>query len=591
MKKYYKVLGVVSAVTLTFSLIGVHVAQAATAPDLGAAESFSVLAALSMSAAGAGTTVDGDLGLSPGLEASRTGPWTVGGSEYFGTGGLSADAQDDALDAFNDLAGQISDGLWASNSMGPGVWTIAADTTFSDTLTLTGDADDIFVFQIGNDMTFDGDVIMVGGADPCNVYWQIGRDATITADSQFKGTLIASRDISLVSGADVIGRMISLNSSLTTDGNTITGCATPAATISVVKVVVNDDSGAGSAVADFSLFVDGTPVTSGIPNGFAPGTYTITETGASGYTQTFSGDCNVNGSVILGASENAVCILTNNDIAASQGGGGSFTPPIPPLIEVVKVPSPLALPGGPGPVTYTYTVRNIGTVPMTNITMVGDTCSPIVLISGDTNTNATLEVSETWTYTCSTTLTETHTNTITATGWANGISSVDIATATVIVGGPVPPLIHVTKIPNPLVLPARGGAVTYTERITNPGTVALSNVTLVDDRCSPLTYISGDADGDSLLDTTETWTYTCRTNLVRTTTNTAVATGQANGETARDFAIATVVVGAVLPGLPSAGLAPTESIPAWSVVALGILVLASTPLLVVLRKRLSIGAR
>jgi hypothetical protein len=59
----------------------------ATAPDLGAAESFSVLAALSTSAATT-TTICGDLGLSPGLESSRTGDWVVGGSEYFGTGGL-----------------------------------------------------------------------------------------------------------------------------------------------------------------------------------------------------------------------------------------------------------------------------------------------------------------------------------------------------------------------------------------------------------------------------------------------------------------------------------------------------------------------
>ena len=147
-----------------------------------------------------------------------------------------------------------------------------------------------------------------------------------------------------------------------------------------------------------------------------------------------------------------------------------MVPPVPPLIDVVKVPSPLALPAGPGPVPYTYTLRNIGTVPVTNITMVGDTCSPITLVSGDINANAVLDVSETWTYTCSTTLSATHTNTVVATGWANGVSATDIASATVVVGLPVvPPLIHVTKVPSPLALPAGGGMVTYTETSHQPG--------------------------------------------------------------------------------------------------------------------------
>jgi len=203
----------------------------ATAPSLGAAASFSVLAALSMSAAGPGTTVSGDLGLSPGLEISRTGPWTVGGTQYFGPLSLAATAQADALSAFNNMAVLPSSGVWGGAvSLGPGVWTEASDTTFTGTLTLSGASGDIWVFQIGRDMTFTGSVIMAGNAQPCNVFWQIGRDVTIALNSTFVGTLIASRDVTLVSGATVNGRIISLNSSLTTDGNTISGCAAPAPT-------------------------------------------------------------------------------------------------------------------------------------------------------------------------------------------------------------------------------------------------------------------------------------------------------------------------------------------------------------------------
>jgi len=251
--------------------------------------------------------------------------------------------------------------------------------------------------------------------------------------------------------------------------------------------------------------------------------------------------------------------------SASSGGGGQFISLVPPLIDVVKIPNPLSLPAGGGPVTYTYTLSNIGTVPVTNITMVGDTCNPIALASGDNNNNAILDVNEIWTHRCSTTLSATHTNIVTTTGWANGISAVDIANATVVVGLPVvPPLIHVVKKPNIFVLPAPGGTVTYTYTVTNPGTVPLSNVNITDNKCTGLPGRvlghPGDLNKNSLLENNETWSFTCQTNLTQTTTNTGTATGDANNLTATDFALATVVVNTstVVPSLPKTGFPPKE---------------------------------
>jgi hypothetical protein len=148
----------------------------------------------------------------------------------------------------------------------------------------------------------------------------------------------------------------------------------------------------------------------------------------------------------------------------------------------------------------------------------------------------------------------------------------------------VPPLIHVTKIPNPLALRAGGGMVTYTKKVTNPGTVALSNVRLTDDKCSIVKYISGDTNKDSKLDTNETWTYTCQENLTKTTTNTVVATGEANGLTARDLAVATVIVAEATPKLPDTGLSGTKSMP-WNIIIIsGIFILISSSLALALKK-------
>ncbi|MFH1089129.1 MAG: ice-binding family protein [Candidatus Uhrbacteria bacterium] len=337
-------------------------------------------------------------------------------------------------------------------------------------------------------------------------------------------------------------------------------------TINVVKTVVNDNSGT-KKIEDFPLFINGTSVTSGITNNFSfysSGPYTVSETTDPQYAQTFSGDCDANGIVYLHGAENLFCIITNNDI-----GTPVVVPPVPPLIDIVKIANPLLLPDGPGLVTYSYTLRNIGTVPITDITMVGDTCFPITLTSGDLNLDAKLDLNETWVYNCSKTISETHTNTVVATGWANGLSSVDIASATVFVNeAVVPPLIHVTKIPSPLTLLAGGGNVTYTETITNPGIEPLNNVTLTDDKCQPVTYISGDVNNDSKLDSTESWKYTCQTKLTTTTTNTATASGEANGITVRDLALATVVVATAVPALPMTGFFPGGNGVLWVTILL-----------------------
>lgn len=601
MKKFSKISTVLTSGLLMLGLFAPSAALAASAPALGDAATFSVLGAAAMSSANT-TTLSGDLGLSPGLAVSRTGTWVVGGTEYFGTGGLSATAQTAALGAYNNLVAQTTTGAWGTNpwSPAPGVWTDSSSPIFTGTITLNGDYNDVWVFKISTDFTFTGNVVLAGNAQACNVFWSVAGDATINSNSAFVGTLIAQNDITFAGNSTVNGRLISLSgTTIAMNGanSTISGpTCTPApasasassraaATINVVKTVVNDNGGV-KTLADFPLFVNGMLVFSGVTNTFmAPGPlFTVSETTSTNYTRTFSGDCDVNGQLNLNPGENKFCIVTNNDI-----GAPAIVPPVPPLIDVVKVPSPLALPSGPGPVTYTYTLRNIGTVPATNVTMVGDTCSPIVLVSGDMNADAKLDINETWAYRCTTTLSQTHTNTVVATGWANGISAVDIASATVVVGVPglpetgvVPPLIHVTKVPSPLALFAGGGMVMYTAVISNPGIVPLQNVSISDDKCGQLYGPFGDANGNTMLDPNESWAYACQSYLNQTTTNTVVATGEANGFRVRDFAVVTVVVATAAPGLPNTGIAPDAVTGLFAA-----LLLLGALLLVMERKRLA----
>lgn len=255
------------------------------------------------------------------------------------------------------------------------------------------------------------------------------------------------------------------------------------------------------------------------------------------------------------------CVLVSSIPRSSAPASVPYVKTTPPLINVTKIPNPLTVPLGGGSVVYTYVATNIGTVPMTSILLVDDKCNNVKFISGDVNSNAKLDTTELWKYTCSKIVLQTETNIVTARGYAGGLDAYDIASATVVVGGALPPpLIHLVKIPSVFTLPAIGGTVIYTYKVTNPGTVPLSNVSIADDKCTglPSQFVGhpGDVNKNNLLDPSETFSFTCVSNLTKTTTNIGTAEGHANGLTAIDISLATVVVTA--PALPNTGFSPED---------------------------------
>jgi uncharacterized repeat protein (TIGR01451 family) len=303
-----------------------------------------------------------------------------------------------------------------------------------------------------------------------------------------------------------------------------------------------------------------------------------------GSTTTWNGRALAFGGTVTTDTDTISSLCTTaGAVVAASGGGPLVTQP--PLISILKVPTPLSLPAGPGSVTYNYAVSNIGTVPMSNVTVADNMCPSVGFVGGDTNGNSMLDVNEIWNYSCTMNLSQTTTNTVTAMGHTNGLTAIDTANATVAVGVPIiPPLIHVVKVPSVFVLPAGGGPVTYTYTVTNPGTAPLSNVTISDDKCTGLPGRvlghPGDLNKNDLLENNESWSFTCQTNLTQTTTNTGTASGNANGLTAVDYSLATVVVDP--PALPKTGFPPEEkNNVSYLAIISGILALASVSFILV----------
>ncbi|MBW6469286.1 MAG: DUF3494 domain-containing protein [Coriobacteriia bacterium] len=125
--------------------------------------------------------------------------------------------------------------------------------------------------------------------------------------------------------------------------------------------------------------------------------------------------------------------------------------------------------------------------------------------------------------------------------------------------------ISITKSASPSALNSGPGPVTYTYRVTNPGTVALSEVSVVDDKLSPVTYVSGDVNDDGLLQPEETWVYTGTMTLGATTTNTATASATSGDTTVTDTASVTVVVSTV-----TGGAIPKTATPWYNLLLAGV---------------------
>lgn len=87
-------------------------------------------------------------------------------------------------------------------------------------------------------------------------------------------------------------------------------------TVTVNKVVINNNGG-GADDGDFKLYVGGTPVTDEVPQEFAPGNYTVTEDQFTGYSATFSGNCDANGNITVVAGNSYTCTITNDDLGTT----------------------------------------------------------------------------------------------------------------------------------------------------------------------------------------------------------------------------------------------------------------------------------
>ena len=189
------------------------VAGAAVATvNLGTAGSFGVLAGTTVTnvptPVATHTIINGDLGVSPGTAITGFPPGVVNGAVH-AADGVAAGAQSDLTTAYNDAAGRSPSGsvgpfIGAGQTLAPGVYnaTTSLDVGGSLTLDAHGDPDAVLIFQVGSTLVTDSasTILLTGGAQACNVFWQVGSSATLGTHSSFQGSILALSSITVTTG-------------------------------------------------------------------------------------------------------------------------------------------------------------------------------------------------------------------------------------------------------------------------------------------------------------------------------------------------------------------------------------------------------
>lgn len=205
------------ALAVGFALVALPSAAQAQV-NLGTTDSFVVLGGAGVTNTGP-SVLNGDLGVSPGTSLQGFGlPAVVNGATH-NNNGVAAQAQLDLATAYDVAAAQPvlpADDLTGTNlgnrTLTPGAYRYSSSAQLTGPLTLDaeGDPNAQFVFEIGSTLTTASasSVVLVNGASPCNVYWQVGSSATLGTTTAFQGNLMTLADISLNNGATVIGRLL-----------------------------------------------------------------------------------------------------------------------------------------------------------------------------------------------------------------------------------------------------------------------------------------------------------------------------------------------------------------------------------------------
>jgi hypothetical protein len=214
----------------------------------GAAGSYVILAKTGISNV-TGSRVTGDIGLSPAAASFITGFALVAdGTNVFSTSssvvgkvyaanyavpspsnlttaiGSMETAYTDAAGRTSPDFNELGTGNIGGLTLAPGLYKWTTTVTIPTSTTISGGANDVWIFQISGDLTTAAatNVVLSGGAQAKNVFWQVAGQATLGTTSHFEGIILSKTAITVKTNASLNGRALG-QSQVALDNNVITG--------------------------------------------------------------------------------------------------------------------------------------------------------------------------------------------------------------------------------------------------------------------------------------------------------------------------------------------------------------------------------
>ncbi len=130
--------------------------------------------------------------------------------------------------AFTDAAGRAPDviELGAGNigglTINPGVYKWSTGVLVPTNVTLNGNSNGVWIFQIAQDLTISdaAAITLAGGGLPKNVFWQVSGAVSLGATAHLEGVVLSKTSISLNTGASLNGRLLA-QTAVTMDASTV----------------------------------------------------------------------------------------------------------------------------------------------------------------------------------------------------------------------------------------------------------------------------------------------------------------------------------------------------------------------------------
>ncbi|GAC1354572.1 MAG: hypothetical protein NVSMB47_07940 [Polyangiales bacterium] len=105
----------------------------------------------------------------------------------------------------------------------PGLYKWGSTVTIGSNVTLSGGANDTWIFQITGDLkeSSAAKVMLAGGAKAKNVVWQVAGLVDLGTTSHFEGVVLCKTMINMQTGASINGRLLA-QTAVTIDSSTVT---------------------------------------------------------------------------------------------------------------------------------------------------------------------------------------------------------------------------------------------------------------------------------------------------------------------------------------------------------------------------------